>query len=61
LVEEDGEVTAKLWGSSARLRVASFDGDGAWPGLEFRLPAEKSEREKEKRGSRVFFGGGDIL
>jgi hypothetical protein len=46
LVEEDEEVIAKLWSFSARLRVASIDGDGTWLELGFRL-ACRDEREGE--------------
>jgi hypothetical protein len=40
LIEEDKEVTAELWSSSAILRVASIDGDGTWPELGFRFLQE---------------------
>jgi hypothetical protein len=47
LVEEDEEVIGELWSFSARLRVASIDGDGTWPELGFQL-ASRDERERER-------------
>jgi hypothetical protein len=46
LIEEDKEVTAELWSSSAILRVASIDSDGTWPELGFRFLQENSGKGK---------------
>jgi hypothetical protein len=53
LIKEDEEVLAELWSFTARLRVASIDGDETWLELGFQSLAEMGERERKGCSSRV--------
>jgi hypothetical protein len=61
LVEEDEEVTAELWSFSARLRVASIDGDETWPELGFQSPARKLGEGEELGILGLIHGGGSYF
>jgi hypothetical protein len=61
LVEENEEVTAELRSFSTILRVASIDGDGAWPELGFWSPARKLREGEELGILGLVHGGGSYF